>query len=86
VRFPATGNDDLVSPLVQGLGETAPDPRTTTRDEYRIPRESHFSLLLQIIRLPDGFRFISREQVAKKMTAPLARWILNNFCDPMQPP
>jgi hypothetical protein len=37
MRFPATGNDDLVSAFVQRLRQAAPDPRTTARDENRVP-------------------------------------------------
>src|SRR6185295_6317343 len=41
VRFPAAGNDDLISAVLQRLRKSSPDPRTTTRDENRIPREIH---------------------------------------------
>jgi hypothetical protein len=41
MRFPATGNDDLVSAFVQRLREAASDPRTTAGDENRIARENH---------------------------------------------
>jgi len=41
MRFPATGNDDLVSAFVQCLREAASDPRTTARDEDRVSSENH---------------------------------------------